>query len=324
MNKVFKSVEEQIKLLESRGLKFSDKAKAQAYLLTNNYYSIINGYSKIFMDSDSDKYISGATFDEIISLYFFNRELRKTLLDSLLLAEHHLKSILAYRFEEYYQGKKEAYLDVSSFNHEKSLDISYIITKISRTITNKSRYKNNAINHYREKYNFVPLWVMVEFLEFGDILTLIKVLPTDLQNKIAHDCYNFIKRENKDSEHGQFSPNIMISFIEVLKDLRNACAHDDVLLNFNSIKTAIYYPYLHDIHDSIIRDDDKTRRTVYCAMIILECFISNNEFAILNNTVRKRFRNLENKVHSVSLDKILSELGFPQEWQRRDPLPQLS
>ena len=46
--KEFKTINEQIEILKDRGLIFKDTNMACSYLLTNNYYNIINGYGKYF------------------------------------------------------------------------------------------------------------------------------------------------------------------------------------------------------------------------------------------------------------------------------------
>lgn len=46
--KDFKTIDEQLALLRSRGLIIPNEEKARLYLLTNNYYNIVNGYSKYF------------------------------------------------------------------------------------------------------------------------------------------------------------------------------------------------------------------------------------------------------------------------------------
>ena len=65
-SKEFKSIHQQVKLLESRGVTFNDYGKAKKYLLTNNYYNVINGYGNYFFDS-SGNYLSGTTFEERLS-----------------------------------------------------------------------------------------------------------------------------------------------------------------------------------------------------------------------------------------------------------------
>ena len=45
--KPFKTIVEQIHQLNDRNLTIKDKEKAKKYLLDNNYYNVINLYSKI-------------------------------------------------------------------------------------------------------------------------------------------------------------------------------------------------------------------------------------------------------------------------------------
>ena len=48
-----------------------DEDKTKKYLLSNNYYNIINGYSKPFLKEKSE-YLSGTSFNEVSKLYFFD------------------------------------------------------------------------------------------------------------------------------------------------------------------------------------------------------------------------------------------------------------
>lgn len=50
-DKIFKTVDEQLELLRSRGLIISDDAKAKDFLLRNNYYRI-SGYSLTLRKND--------------------------------------------------------------------------------------------------------------------------------------------------------------------------------------------------------------------------------------------------------------------------------
>lgn len=52
MSKPFKTVEEQIEILKSRGLIIQDEERALFFLKNNNYYELINGYKDFFIDKD--------------------------------------------------------------------------------------------------------------------------------------------------------------------------------------------------------------------------------------------------------------------------------
>ena len=56
MSKPFKTLDEQISILKSRGLIVHDDESAKLSLLCNNYYNVINYYSKFFMIPGTDNY----------------------------------------------------------------------------------------------------------------------------------------------------------------------------------------------------------------------------------------------------------------------------
>lgn len=132
--KEFKNLDEQLDILSNRGLIIQDKNVAKRYLLTNNYYNIINGYSKYFMNNSRTKYVENVTFDEITYLYFFDKEIKFALFKSITDAENHIKSALAYRFSEKYSNKPYAYLDINCYDTSKVLDLGWLISRLSRII----------------------------------------------------------------------------------------------------------------------------------------------------------------------------------------------
>lgn len=237
---------------------------------------------------------------------------------AILDVEHHLKSIFAYRFAEKYKNKKYAYLDVNCYASDKILQVGYIISKISKIINKNKKYPNNTIYHYVKNYHDVPIWVLIDFLDFGDLATLIQCVPAALQNDIAQDVSGFI-RDNIEDFNGQFTPEIMNSFIKNIRQTRNVCAHNNRLLDYKCNSDTKYFPQLHELYN--IGSDDLRRRT-YSTFINMQCFLSPTEFAVLNNTIRKRFRHLSNQLTSIPINKIINLLGFPDNWQNNDAIIQ--
>ncbi|KJY60193.1 Abi family protein [Lactobacillus apis] len=315
----FKTIREQIEILEGRGLIIDDKEKAEQYLLTNNYYNIINGYSKYFQKSpDSDVYVDGANFNEVFKLYFFDKEIKHLLLNAILSAEHHLKSILAHRFAEKYPNKRYAYLCAECYKQDKTLNIIYTISKISNVINKNINGGNNSISYYVNKYNDVPIWVIVDYLNFGDLRSIISCLPETVQNKISLDLCSFIKENILDFE-GLFSPENMNSFIRNIHEVRNICAHNNRLLDFKCRASSKFFMPLHSKYD-ISKTDNRT--TVYTTFLSLQCFLTKTEYGVLNNSIRKRARNLNKHLKSIGINDILQLLGFPSDWNTLPTIPQ--
>ena len=107
LQKPFKNVDEEIQILQSRGLVITNAADAKAKLLSNNYYTVINGYKYPFLKksttSQEEHFKKDASFDEIFSLYEFDCQLRALLLKYILRVEHKLKSIISHMFAGKYQ-----------------------------------------------------------------------------------------------------------------------------------------------------------------------------------------------------------------------------
>ncbi|WP_314060508.1 Abi family protein [uncultured Vagococcus sp.] len=311
----FEYLHSQIAILHGRGLGFNDYKHAKQYLLTNNYYNIINGYSKYFIDTTTSRYVPNANFDEISHLYFFDKEIKHAFFKSITEAENHLKSILAYRFAEANPNKPYAYLDINCYDNSKVLNLGWLVSQLSRIINNnKKRKESNSIKHYVNKHGDVPIWVLIHYLDFGEMNTLLNNLPIKLKNLIAKNLCSFISESLSITQ--QFTPEIMESFTNNIREIRNVCAHNNRLLDFKCRASVKYYSDLHSVYN-IVENDEK--KDVYNTFIIMQCFLSQTQYATLHNTIRKRFCTLENRLHSISINDVLKSLGFPNDWHKTAP-----
>lgn len=97
MPKQFFNYEQQLnKLKNEKQLTISNPAYAKEVLEKLGYYSLIGGYKNLFKHAASGKYIYGVTFEEIVSLYYFDEELRTLFLKYILHVERHMKSMMSY------------------------------------------------------------------------------------------------------------------------------------------------------------------------------------------------------------------------------------
>ena len=84
--KEYKTYRQLLLKLRSKGMeinKGSQGSRAMRILEQENYYNVINGYKALFLESEAtgtadEKYKEGTTFDEVYSLYCFDREVRNT------------------------------------------------------------------------------------------------------------------------------------------------------------------------------------------------------------------------------------------------------
>ncbi|WP_418218567.1 Abi family protein [Bifidobacterium angulatum] len=102
LRKPYRSVGEQLRILRSRGMAVD--AGAGHVLRREGYYSIVNGYKDLFLDrkacltAGDDRYGTGARFDDLYTLFLFDRELRELLFSAITRAEAALKAVCAHEF----------------------------------------------------------------------------------------------------------------------------------------------------------------------------------------------------------------------------------
>ena len=117
-NKPFRSIEQQVRLLQGRGVATNEATPT--ILLREGYYAVVNGYGKPFIDAaktaaaHDDRFCEGTTFDAIYQLFLFDRDLRALTFRSIMSVEGTLRSVLSHTFCEHHRAD-EAYLDKSCY-----------------------------------------------------------------------------------------------------------------------------------------------------------------------------------------------------------------
>ena len=102
IEKHFKNLDEQIEILKSKHMIVSNQEYAKGVLLRENYF-FLNGYRNLFMVSKNERvYKEGTTFEELYSLFLFDRTFRNILFKNLLIIENNFKSIISYQLSKKY------------------------------------------------------------------------------------------------------------------------------------------------------------------------------------------------------------------------------
>ena len=91
--KPFLTINEQLDLLESRGLEIKDKAYALAILKRTNYYRL-SAYSLTLRKKDA--FYPGVSFENIYELYRFDERFREIILKHGFVVEVSFRSYIVY------------------------------------------------------------------------------------------------------------------------------------------------------------------------------------------------------------------------------------
>ena len=82
-NKPPTTYEQQIELLERRGMQVTDKPRAQHYLSHINYYRLGAYWLPFEANHDGHSFRKGTSFEQVLDLYVFDRELRLLVMDGI-------------------------------------------------------------------------------------------------------------------------------------------------------------------------------------------------------------------------------------------------
>ena len=220
--KVFKTIEEQIDILKSKGLIVEDYDKAKEILLRENYF-FLNGYRSPFLVTGSKRFVDGATFEELYALFTFDRYFRNIIFKNILIVENNYKSIYSYVMSRKYGYKEKDYLNPNNFvkGKEKNRQINDLIRKVKRQIRING-YQHEATSHYINNYGYIPLWVGVKVLSFG----------------LMSEMYTVLKDEDKDeiASYYKLSGDELSDYLSILSNYRNLCAHEDIVFNHETQK----------------------------------------------------------------------------------------
>ena len=119
MKKEFKTLDEQINIFKAKGLKVDNPEYAKDVLFRENYF-FLNGYRHLFMKSNVDRrYIDGSTFEELYSMFLFDRTVRNILFKNILIIENNIKAIISYQLSSKYGYREKEYLVPKNFTANK-------------------------------------------------------------------------------------------------------------------------------------------------------------------------------------------------------------
>lgn len=291
-SKPFKTIDEQLELLKSRGLLISDEAEAKEFLLRNNYYRV-SGYSLTLRNHDH--FFEDTTFKNIMDIYMFDRDLRHILLSYLDIIEVSFKSIYAYEFSKKYGPM--GYLDGSNFT-----DLNRYHSTISKVEEQKNKRLSNEayLKHFiNDLHEDIPFWAYIDLFTISNISILYSISMPELQNNIV--SHYPISNSNK-------SGTILGSTMKSMTIIRNLSAHESRLYN-----------RLFDQRPNLNRKDKKLLITkpdgspdnshLYGFVLLMRQLLLPDEFLAM----KEELVAIHQKYPFVKMDNY----GFRSDWEQK-------
>ena len=303
-NKPAHSIEEQIATLRERGLAISDEARARQYLANISYFRLSAYTRPLYQPGlQEHRFIEGTSFEDVLRLYVFDRELRLLLLDAIERLEVALRAQLTNTLAEHHgpHGYLNPEIFDTRYNH------TWLLEKLESAA--KGREIETFLAHYREKYQSSPaqppIWMAVELLTFKEVSILLANL------RLSEDTQRI-------ERHFGWKIPVLRSWFRSLSDLRNICAHHGRVWNreFGSRpeiprKTPNGWPSIPTSIETGSREHPSQRldprRRLYFQLVVIESLM---RVVSPNSQWAERLITLLDHYSQISY----RHMGFPSDW----------
>lgn len=276
--KPFLDTDSQVKTLKSRGMLFYDENQAKKSLLNLNYYRL-SGYWLPFKNSD-DTFMDNTYFEDIISVYEFDSQLRKILFRALETIEISAKTKFAYYLSQTFGS--HPLLSVNFQDEDR-----YIQTYNSLTNELSRPNQHTFIKHYKDNYvePLPPIWVCVEVMTFGILSKFVTNIKDIKIKKAIAKCYNL--------DISTYEP-----ILYHLSILRNEIAHHGRIYN----RVSKIIPKIPKMLNSKI--NSQSIRHIYNTIVLIDYLLgeidNKNDFMNEINTL----------IAAYNIDK--TKMGYPK------------
>ena len=266
-----------------------DKHKVESYLLNIGYHRLSAYIFPFYKSPKSDLILKkGTTFEQVLTLYRFDKKLRILLFNEIEKIEVAIRSVLANigcqeLGDRYWITKPEYFANEDKFNQT--------LAVIEKELASS---KEDYIENFRRNYveNYPPAWMITEVLSFGNLNYIYSnIASNQLLKRIA----------------GYFGlkPKVFTSWMTVLANLRNMCCHHvrvwnrDFMLNpAEPRKTS----------NAWIDTTNIDKKRIFYRLCIIRYFLAS---VSPNNNFNEKIANLLDRFPSIDI----AAMGFCKGWK---------
>lgn len=224
------TIEEQIERLQQRGIDIENVEKAKENLLDIGYFRLgfyLFPFEKTYPATDKKRehsYIVGTKFSSAITLYYFDVDLRNLLIRYISRIEVAFRTYLIYHISNKYKESPTWFVNPQIINSDfvNSFDTQVYTDKFKKELVIKNHHRNYINDRY------APAWKTIEFMPFGSVVMLYQSLKSNDDKKTISNCF------------GISNPSIFENYIDVVRVVRNKCAHGAVLFDMKIPKRITY------------------------------------------------------------------------------------
>lgn len=217
MNQKPRTIEEQLLKLKNRGMMFCDESLAIDYLSRVSYFRLKYFWVDM-LDRDTDDFIEGVCFEDVVERYEFDKSLRQILFNAIETLEVGLRTKIITKLS-LATGTGLWYLDENLFENKEYHRDFVLDLKFEFARSTDPFARDFIINHRDwEEYSFEgdnpDAWMAFETATFGTLSKMYKNLKAQSPQRSAIA-----------TDFGLYSSKELSSWLEAISVLRNVIAH---------------------------------------------------------------------------------------------------
>ena len=304
MTKPYLDINQQIdNLSKNKGLIIPDPTYARKKLSDISYFSLIGGYKTPFINPMTRQYEGGATFDDIVALYEFDKSLRVLTFGALVTVEEKIRQLITDAFCRRFGANQSAFLDPHNYNSGKkdARKVSDLTNRYLKNAVNDTQH--DYINYQRKTNGNVPLWAASRLLTFGSLSKMYSVLQIQQRTAIANAFPVLSEKELSQS-------------LDCLTYFRNVCAHNERLYSFKLHQRAFPDTPLHKkMHIPQKGIQYQMGKTDYFAVVISLCYLlPRKDFLTYKASLKHLINSYLKKNLRITKADLLNRMGMPLNW----------
>lgn len=267
------------------------------------YFPVIGGYKTPFTNPMTRIYENNTTFEDILALYCFDRDLRDVFFRHLCEVELRIRQLISNYFCKRHGEQQSKYLSASNFDcstAKKRNAVNKLISVLSFHATRNVDHE--YLVHQRQAHGNVPLWITMKALTFGQTSKFYSLLKFQMKTDI---CSELIHVDEATLE----------TYLEKLCLLRNACAHSERLYTFRFDKD---FPdtALHQKLGIPMKGEQYIygKNDLFAAIIALRYLLPAKDFISFKRELSICINKYLKKTNRISRAELYQFMGFPENW----------
>ncbi len=283
------SYHQQLNFIKNKGIIIDDEQEAIEILSNFNYY-LFMGYVYQFKNSDYKRKIY---FEEVYTIYLFDKKFRNILAQTIELIEISLKTKLAYISAN--KIGLYGYLDANNFKDKKELKI--FISKFEYL-----KSKNLSLIQKDKNEDVVNILLGINLFTMGMIYNFyINIAENNNPNLLIHNDNKMSIRKQLAKEYNTGDRQLE-SWIENILYIRNMVAHYMRIYNVKFQKTPVKCKKNHNDNYMV------TNRIFDVVHIMKFLILDKKEWNHIITNIQALFEQYKEDIN-------ISLLGFPENWE---------